>query len=73
MVQLLIFFCSAFSFALRHPAGTGQNMFGLNWGNGFITDKAVIRERGLSDANSFFTNLVAKPYYGKVRAMISEY
>jgi aryl-phospho-beta-D-glucosidase BglC (GH1 family) len=42
--------------------GTGQNMFGLNWGNGFITDKRAIESRGLSDANPFFRALVAKPY-----------
>ena len=41
-------------------------MFGLNWGNGFVTDKQVISSRGLSDANSFFTSLVQKPYYGQV-------
>jgi len=47
--------------------GTGQSGFGLNWGNGFVTDKAVIQSRGLSDANPFFRELVTKPYVDKVR------
>jgi hypothetical protein len=48
------------------PAGTGQNMFGLNWGNGFITDYNIINSRGLSDPNPFFSTLVRKPYVGQV-------
>eukprot|EP00879_Flechtneria_rotunda_P005895 GHRR01006201.1.p1 GENE.GHRR01006201.1~~GHRR01006201.1.p1 ORF type:complete len:485 (+),score=144.84 GHRR01006201.1:175-1629(+) len=46
--------------------GTGQNMLGLNWGNGFVTDYNVIRSRGLSDPNPFFSTLVRKPYASKV-------
>jgi aryl-phospho-beta-D-glucosidase BglC (GH1 family) len=46
--------------------GTGQNMYGLNWGNGFITDRGVISSRGLSDANPFFQQLVRKPYLKSV-------
>ncbi|KAI8472618.1 MAG: glycoside hydrolase superfamily [Monoraphidium minutum] len=46
--------------------GTGQNGFGLNWGNGFVTDMEVIRNRGLSDATPFFRELVTKPYVHKV-------
>ncbi|KAF8055094.1 SYT1 [Scenedesmus sp. PABB004] len=42
--------------------GTGQNMFGLNWGNGFITNMDIINGRGLSDPNPFFAALVRKPY-----------
>ncbi|WIA19208.1 hypothetical protein OEZ86_005581 [Tetradesmus obliquus] len=45
--------------------GTGQNMFGLNWGNGFITDYNIINSRGLSDPNPFFATLVRKPYADK--------
>jgi hypothetical protein len=52
---------------LENNAGTGQNKFGLNWGNGFITDRAVINKRGLSDPNAFFSALVKKPYHHKVR------
>jgi hypothetical protein len=47
-------------------AGTGQNAFGLNWGNGFITDAELIRSRSLSDAAPFFKELVSKPYVSKV-------
>ncbi|WIA18743.1 hypothetical protein OEZ85_003433 [Tetradesmus obliquus] len=46
--------------------GTGQNNFGLNWGNGFITDTNIIRKYGISDANYFFRQLVSKPYVNKV-------
>jgi aryl-phospho-beta-D-glucosidase BglC (GH1 family) len=42
--------------------GTGQNSFGLNWGNGFVTDINVINSRGLSNPNAFFTYLVNKQY-----------
>lgn len=55
------------SLPLRPPPGTGQNGFGLNWGNGFITDLDIIRNRGLSDANPFFRELLKKPYVNKVR------
>jgi hypothetical protein len=41
-------------------------MFGLNWGNGFITDYNIINSRGLSDPNPFFSQLVRKPYVGQV-------
>lgn len=46
--------------------GTGQNMMGLSWGNGFVTDRNVIQSRGLSDANGFFQRLVTRPYAKKV-------
>lgn len=42
--------------------GTGQNMFGLNWGNGFVVDMRIIRERGISDPNPFFKQLLTRPY-----------
>jgi aryl-phospho-beta-D-glucosidase BglC (GH1 family) len=42
--------------------GTGQNNFGLNWGNGFVTDPNVIQSRGLSNPTEFFKYLVRKPY-----------
>lgn len=42
--------------------GTGQNNFGLNWGNGFVTDPEVIQSRGLSNPTAFFKYLVKKPY-----------
>lgn len=46
--------------------GTGQNMFGLNWGNGFITNQDIISSRGLSDPNAFFQDLLRKPYVNNV-------
>jgi hypothetical protein len=41
-------------------------MFGLNWGNGFITDQNIITSRGLSDPNEFFQDLLSKDYADKV-------
>eukprot|EP00775_Hariotina_reticulata_P003248 gene3248-3524_t len=47
--------------------GGGQgNYSGLNWGNGFVTDKKVIDEIFLSDANPFFQALMSKPYLDRV-------
>jgi hypothetical protein len=52
--------------ALYCCAGTGQNMFGLNWGNGFITNQDIIGSRGLSDPNDFFQDMLRKPYVSSV-------
>lgn len=41
-------------------------MFGLNWGNGFITNQDILTSRGLSDPNSFFQDLLNKPYVNNV-------
>lgn len=41
-------------------------MFGLNWGNGFITNQDIINSRGLSDPNVFFQDLLTKPYANNV-------
>lgn len=46
--------------------GTAQNNFGLNWGNGFITDYNIIQMYGLSDPNYFFQQLLQKPYANRV-------
>jgi hypothetical protein len=46
--------------------GTGQNMWGLSWGNGFITDTDIINGAGISDANPFFQQLATKPYVDRV-------
>ena len=46
--------------------GTGQNMWGLSWGNGFITDYNIINSNGLSDANGFFQQVITKPYIDRV-------
>uniref|UniRef100_A0A383VFK3 Glycoside hydrolase family 5 domain-containing protein n=1 Tax=Tetradesmus obliquus TaxID=3088 RepID=A0A383VFK3_TETOB len=45
--------------------GTGQNMIGLNWGNGFVTDKDTISSRGLSNPTSFFEQVVTRPWVKK--------
>lgn len=47
--------------------GCGQTAFpGINWGDGFVTDKSLISQYGLSDANLFFGPLLAKPYLNQV-------
>lgn len=46
--------------------GGGQgNYSGLNWGNGFITDKQIIKDYSISDANPFFQTLLVKPYLNR--------
>lgn len=42
--------------------GGGQTGFNTNWGNGFVTDKSLIQQYGLSDPNPFFQALLTKPY-----------
>ncbi|KAK9822485.1 hypothetical protein WJX81_001062 [Elliptochloris bilobata] len=44
-------------------AGTNTAMC---WGDGFITDKAIISANGIADPNQFFTTLGTKPYLGNV-------
>jgi hypothetical protein len=39
---------------------------GLNWGNGFVTDKAIIDGWGITDANPFFQALMERPYLERV-------
>lgn len=42
--------------------GTGQTGYNLNWGDGFITDKNVIKQYGINDASPFFEAILTKPY-----------
>jgi aryl-phospho-beta-D-glucosidase BglC (GH1 family) len=46
--------------------GTGQAGYNLNWGDGFVTDKSIIKSTGIDDPNRFFQNLVSKPYKNNV-------
>lgn len=46
--------------------GTGQVSYGLNWGDGFITDPAIIAKSGIDDAGIFFRQVVRKPYANHV-------
>lgn len=47
--------------------GLGQQNYGtLNWGDGLITDPAVIANKKLSDPNLFFQQLLKKPYRRQV-------
>jgi hypothetical protein len=48
--------------------GGGQTGYDTNWGNGFVTDPALITQYKLSNANPFFTTLLTKPYRDQVGA-----
>lgn len=46
--------------------GSGQGGINANWGDGFVIDKTLISQKGLSDPNSFFTSLSTKSYLNQV-------
>jgi len=53
--------------------GTGQTALGLNWGNGFATDSAVLASRSppLSDARPFFAALLSLPAALRARVALA--
>jgi hypothetical protein len=53
--------------ALFLVEGTGQTAFGgVNWGNGFATDAALVERWGVSDASPFFDALLlSRPHYAR--------
>ncbi|KAF6250478.1 glycoside hydrolase superfamily [Scenedesmus sp. NREL 46B-D3] len=53
--------------------GTGQTSYGLCWGNGFVTDTAIVAKHGIDDASPFFRRLVRRPYVGQVVISPHEY
>jgi aryl-phospho-beta-D-glucosidase BglC (GH1 family) len=46
--------------------GTGQTTWNMNWGDGFVTDPAIIKAQGIDDPRPFFDTLVKKPYVHRV-------
>ncbi|KAK9838511.1 hypothetical protein WJX81_004175 [Elliptochloris bilobata] len=46
--------------------GNGQLNYAMNWGDGFVTDRNLISQYRLADANKFFGALLAKPYLNNV-------
>jgi hypothetical protein len=46
--------------------GCGQNGLSRNWGDGFATNKTIIDEYGISDPNSFFMELLRRPYLNNI-------
>lgn len=47
--------------------GTGQSQtYSQCWGDGFVTDPTIIRDKHISDANSFFGDLMGKRYIDNV-------
>ena len=49
--------------------GAGQSSFITAWGDGFVTDPAILSANGLSDPRPFFDTLATKPYLGRVSAL----
>lgn len=46
--------------------GNGQIGYNLNWGDGFVTDKKIVREFDIQDASGFFDGLLKRPYSNNV-------
>ncbi len=46
--------------------GMGQGGINANWGDGFVTDKTLISQLGLSDPNPFFQALASKSYLNQI-------
>ncbi|KAK9803427.1 hypothetical protein WJX72_011774 [[Myrmecia] bisecta] len=46
--------------------GLGQQGYAKNWGDGLVTDPAIISKNGLSDPNPFFQSLMTQPYLSQV-------
>jgi hypothetical protein len=55
------------------PPPTQQAAYTKTWGNGFVTDPAIIKAAQISDPNFFFSSLVAKPYANAVIVSPSMY
>lgn len=50
--------------------GAGQQSFVTAWGDGFVTDSAIISQNKLSDPRPFFDALLKKAYVDRVRAHV---
>ena len=46
--------------------GCGQLGVAMNWGDGYVTDSAIIKAAGLADPNPFFQALLSRPYLNNV-------
>ena len=47
--------------------GTGQASYVTAWGDGFVTNKGIISQNGLSDPTPFFDRLSTMPFLDRVR------
>ena len=56
--------------AIYFIEGAGQQSFVTAWGDGFVTDAAIISQNGLSDPRPFFDALLKKAYVGRVQALV---
>ena len=46
--------------------GCGQLGYSMCWGDGFVTDPAVIAQFGLTDPKPFFNTVLTRPYVNQV-------
>ena len=56
--------------AIYFIEGAGQQNFVTAWGDGFVTDAAIISQHGLSDPRPFFNALLKKACVNRVRTSI---
>ena len=54
--------------AIYFIEGAGQQNFVTAWGDGFVTDPAIISQNKLSDPRPFFDALLKKAYVNRVRS-----
>ena len=52
--------------AIYFIEGAGQVAFVTAWGDGFVTDQAIISQNGLSDPTAFFDRLSTMPFLDRV-------
>lgn len=56
--------------AIYFLEGAGQQNFVTAWGDGFVTDGALISQNGLSDPRPFFDALLRKAYVNRVSPLL---
>ena len=52
--------------AIYFIEGAGQVNFVTAWGDGFVTDPAIISQYSLSDPKAFFDRLATMPFLDRV-------
>ena len=56
--------------AIYFLEGAGQHNFVTAWGDGFVTDPAIISQNRLSDPRPFFDALLGKAYVNRVGTVL---
>ena len=57
--------------AIYFIEGAGQSGFVTAWGDGFVTNDAIISQNGLSDPKPFFDRLSTMPFLDRVSPKVS--